>query len=828
MVKFGRHVDFFVANELNSRSLYVVPYKEIQHKTCIDPKPEPPPPPSPSPLDAATPPTSPPSERNHHPWHNDDCDSPQVIREHNHITLGATTGAELASAVRQLLIGHHRASSAQEHFKADAPAQYRATVSSVSAQEREYKLDAAEDENESVVDAHFFANRFQTEWRAALKRASVDFERAMKLFWGEVFDAIASNSSMTEADEEAVRGVMPDAALQIYVSKVSSRDAQELLSFLKDIHATALINAEALRKLVKKFDKLHRGMKASYRLSGKLLPEVYSSNFTVALPSLEAGLTILRVLLGNEEDDGDEYTPDEDVRMKRLAMMDGDSKDMAALMNGGYFRNTKDVDAQLVKKRKDELIWLKAMVESIDPVYIPFLVAHRGFHSIHDRSDVRPLENSLMAYEAAWTNGLHLCECDIALTKDERIILAHDENFARLGMDPTSPLCNRTVRDLTFKELMNCPLKSGARPPLLFDVLRSAVAISDDAKMIVEIKAGNTEASSALARMFVRHPQLMEHVAVIMSFDAFIMHSMRKEMAAVYDHLYGYGHFNEEKKSSELNSANTPIGLIEKGGDKFSNRSTVALGSCLSTSPMLGPSPLMQKLSSSPMLHPNFLSHNRIPSHNRLPSMLGGHNRLDSRDHFGLGMGLSMTNLPAEADMPTTSSTSFLPNMKTHARAASRGNLSILMDQNCQLPEKTDVPLGGPQANKFPKLLLITVAHTPKTDYELHVDITDAEKMEKLDGWLRGGDGGTLDGVYMQFQKAMLEPEGSEAMRNLASRYDVGIWGANPVPDDWETFHRLVTECHVSYVNTGLPKHFRRKVRRSQSATNLAVAMNAN
>lgn len=52
---------------------------------------------------------------------------------------------------------------------------------------------------------------------------------------------------------------------------------------------------------------------------------------------------------------------------------------------------------------------------------------------------------------AAWTSGIHLCECDIALTKDERIILAHDANFARLGMDPTSPLCNRTVRDLTFK-----------------------------------------------------------------------------------------------------------------------------------------------------------------------------------------------------------------------------------------------------------------------------------------------------------------------------------------------------------------------------------------
>lgn len=424
MVKFGRHVDFFVANELHSRSLYVVPYKEIQHKTCIDPHPDPPAPPSPTPLESTSttprtnsrPVSPPPNDRPQ--WHLEEEDSPQVIREHNHITLGATTGAELASAVRQLLkAGHSRTHSEAGHNR---------TVSG----QYEYKAESQDDD--SLADAHFFANRFQTEWRIALKRASVDFERAMKLFWGEVFDAIADSE-----EEEAVRGALPDAALQIYVSQVNSEEAQELLSFLRDIHATALINAEALRKLVKKFDKLHKGDKAQHRLSTTLLPEVYSSNFTVALPSLEAGLTILRVLLGNEEEDGDEYNPDEDERMKRLNMMDGDLKDSAVFMKGNYFqnhnRNSKEQDEILVKKRKDELIWLRNMVESIDPVYIPFLVAHRGFHSIHDRSDVRPLENSLMAYEAAWASGIHLCECDIRLTKDERIILAHDDNFARLG-----------------------------------------------------------------------------------------------------------------------------------------------------------------------------------------------------------------------------------------------------------------------------------------------------------------------------------------------------------------------------------------------------------
>ena len=36
MVKFGRHVDFFVANELDAaRQLYVVPYVEVRRR-CIE------------------------------------------------------------------------------------------------------------------------------------------------------------------------------------------------------------------------------------------------------------------------------------------------------------------------------------------------------------------------------------------------------------------------------------------------------------------------------------------------------------------------------------------------------------------------------------------------------------------------------------------------------------------------------------------------------------------------------------------------------------------------------------------------------------------------
>jgi len=196
-------------------------------------------------------------------------------------------------------------------------------------------------------------------------------------------------------------------------------------------------------------------------LSARLLPEVYATNFTGSLASLEAGLALLRVLLSIDDDDEtqtsvEETSAAEEDRLEKLSTLDDDLRDITVL-RGGYFGNTKkERDEEIVRRRMDELRWLRSMVESIDPVYVPFLVGHRGFHSVHDRSDVRPLENSLMAYEAAWTNGeriqtqaqwcetrllnllnwidsgIHLCECDIALTKDERIILAHDENFQRL------------------------------------------------------------------------------------------------------------------------------------------------------------------------------------------------------------------------------------------------------------------------------------------------------------------------------------------------------------------------------------------------------------
>ena len=392
---------------------------------------------------------------------------------------------------------------------------------------------------------------------------------------------------------------------------------------------------------------------------------------------------------------------------------------------------------------------------------------------------------------------------------------------------------------------MNCPLKSGARPPLLFDVLRSAAAIGEHAKMIVEIKAGNTEAGPALARMFLRHPNLMDHVAVVMSFDAFIMHNFRREMEYVHEQLYTPPVPPVEENKSEIMLSTSPnLRPSYLGHNRGPSHTRLP---DLSSSPNLNPSYLghnrvpshtrLPDLSSSPNLKPAYLGHNRVPSHARLPSMLGGEILVDSqdghvptqtksnlslsldRDHTSspnlrplAGLGLSMTNL-VHVEKTAPSSSTFLPIQKN----------SDNFYHPDEVKEEKEEPDPSVSVRSFPKLLLITVADEPKKDYELHVDITNPDKITELEGWLRGRDGGSLDGVYMQYQKVMLGIEGQNIMRNLASRYNVGIWGANPVPDDWNTFHSLVTECHVSYVNSSLPRNFRRKMKRSMSANTLAM-----
>jgi hypothetical protein len=267
---------------------------------------------------------------------------------------------------------------------------------------------------------------FENRWRQALEKANVSFTDAVGTLWGAIFEAAADVSP---------RGAPLGIAMKSYVDVVGSDQGQEALHRMIQIHTAALTNSEALRKLVKKHDKYH----SAKHLSLSLLPALYASAVFSGQGMMEEAVEAMRNFLSEDsDDDGGSFLP-----MKRMDSLAAHNK--------------------VVESRVEELDWLKRVVVSVPDKLLPHLVAHRGFHHVKDRNDKRPLENSVSAYETAWTSGIHLCECDIALTRDEKLVLAHDTDFKRLALDSNSPTSSINVSDLTFRELISMPLISGIR-----------------------------------------------------------------------------------------------------------------------------------------------------------------------------------------------------------------------------------------------------------------------------------------------------------------------------------------------------------------------------
>ena len=142
------------------------------------------------------------------------------------------------------------------------------------------------------------------------------------------------------------------------------------------------------------------------------------------------------------------------------------------------------------------------------------LVAHRGWHYPSDDL-TRPLENTLPAYERAWSAGVPFCECDVTLTKDGEIILCHDNDLKRLALDPSSII--KPVSECNFRdELEYFPLKDGSRVPTLREVLQAAKRVGRGRQLVIEIK-GRDEPCARRVSELVR--TLSDQVALVMGFS---------------------------------------------------------------------------------------------------------------------------------------------------------------------------------------------------------------------------------------------------------------------------------------------------------------------
>ena len=101
--------------------------------------------------------------------------------------------------------------------------------------------------------------------------------------------------------------------------------------------------------------------------------------------------------------------------------------------------------------------------------------AHRGLHS----KDQKTPENSLPAFSAASEHGYGV-ELDVRLTKDEQIVVFHDDDLRRVcGID-------KPVNTLDYDELSGLTLfETGERIPLLSEALE----VLGDTPLIVELKS---------------------------------------------------------------------------------------------------------------------------------------------------------------------------------------------------------------------------------------------------------------------------------------------------------------------------------------------------
>ena len=648
--------------------------------------------------------------------------------------------------------------------------------------------------------------KFEDQWRQWLRDASDEFQTSYQHVWQCVFGA--------STDSDDWRGAPPEKALVLFCDQSSSTAKQQLLDLLKGLHETSLLNAEALRKLVKKYDKhLLQHCSSSEEkkeptifwqqngFSTQLLPLLYCSNFVVGLLPVQQGIDVLRSDLGLgdyaalapvdsiddfasvglhnsatglagmmeatatagtlpprpppptptrtdfQADEAEYSTPLNDTTLKgsRRQLQEEGPEPVFKMLSRSHRKDSHAEHLDSVDRRRQESQWLHRAVQRMEQQQpppltlsspntttttssscsiLPHLVAHRGFHSPKDRSDRRPLENSLQAYESAWTSGIHLCECDIALTKDEHLILAHDEDFSRLALDVTHHRSNCNVRDLTLRDIMSLALTSGVRPPLLTDVLQSAHAIGGTSQLIIEIKPGNREAASALARLFAQQPHLMAHCAVVMSFDSFAMHALQEEMDALG--LAG----DADNGDTDQNNKN------DGGGNS------------------------------------NFHRRNRSYS-----------------------LGISPSILVASA-----SSQSLMMSPSSSYGALNPGNPNSYNN-----PYTYGAPQSQPKPFPRPKLMLLTVSDAPKRDVELQVSVQDGDILEKVGQWTK-----RLSGVYMQYEQHMLTPEGSEVLQSLRQQnHLVGVWGyADKDPDDYETSRQLIQMGGVNFVNTDLPRNF--------------------
>lgn len=157
-------------------------------------------------------------------------------------------------------------------------------------------------------------------------------------------------------------------------------------------------------------------------------------------------------------------------------------------------------------------------------VYLPWdvqVASHKGdgYHSP---------ENSLSAVESAIGKGVEVVEIDVTLTKDDVLILSHDQDLNRIANVPEK------IKDVTYEELKDIDIGrtfdqsfAGETIPTLEEII--AVTSESNTGIIIDVKADEKEDIYAkeIARLVEKYDQ--EEHAYVQSFNHTFLKMMREQ-----------------------------------------------------------------------------------------------------------------------------------------------------------------------------------------------------------------------------------------------------------------------------------------------------------
>jgi glycerophosphoryl diester phosphodiesterase len=121
------------------------------------------------------------------------------------------------------------------------------------------------------------------------------------------------------------------------------------------------------------------------------------------------------------------------------------------------------------------------------------IIGHRGAAGSE-------LENTLASFQAAIDMGVYAIELDVRKTKDNQLVVCHDDFLSRISDD------SRLISEVTLKQLQKIPLYSGANIPTLSEALEVI------GSKLVYIELKQTGCAKVLLDTLSKFPKANVHV----------------------------------------------------------------------------------------------------------------------------------------------------------------------------------------------------------------------------------------------------------------------------------------------------------------------------